>query len=362
MQQASSPTVRAIRVRAVSVPMGEPHRTAGGVVAASPLVLTDIDTDAGVTGHSMVFTYTPAALKPAADLIRNIEPLVAGEPLAPAEVEQKLAKRFRLLGTQGLVGIALAAIDMALWDALARVHRIPLVQLLGGSAKPVPCYGAVGYDGADGSARTAERWAARGFTGVKAKIGYPTVQEDVTVVRAMRSAVGPNVSIMVDYNQCLTPAEAVERVRVLDGEGLTWIEEPTLAHDYAGHAAVARAARTPVQCGENWWGPLDLRHAIAAGASDYVMPDVMKIGGVTGWMRAAALAHAHGLPVSSHLWPEVSARLLCCTPTAHWLEYADWWNPVLAEPLRVEKGMAVPDDSPGSGVTWNEDVVTRYST
>jgi mandelate racemase len=91
------------------------------------------------------------------------------------------------------------------------------------------------------------------------------------------------------------------------------------------------------------------------------MPDVMKIGGVTGWLRAAALAQAHGLRVSSHLWPEVSARLLCCTPTAHWLEYADWWNPVLAEPLRVENGAAVVDNSVGSGLEWDEGAVGRFA-
>src|SRR5262245_46608377 len=153
MHRDSSPAVRSIRVRAVSVPMAEPHRTAGGVVDASPLVLTDVVTDAGVTGHSLVFTYTPAALQPTADLIRNLELLVRGEPLAPAEVEQKLANRFRLLGTQGLVGIALAAVDMALWDAQARVYGVPLVRLLGGVSKPVRCYGAVGYDGADAAAR-----------------------------------------------------------------------------------------------------------------------------------------------------------------------------------------------------------------
>ena len=361
MVQSSSPTVQEFRVRVVRVPMTEPHQTASGVVAESPLVLTDVIADTGICGHSMVFTYTPTALKPTAELIRNVEPLLKGEALAPLEIEQRLAKRFRLLGTQGLVGIALSAIDMALWDALARVHNMPLVQLLGGKEKPLRCCGAVGYDGVEGSARVAERWAKQGFTGIKAKIGYPTVQEDVAVVRAMRKAVGTDVSIMVDYNQCLTPTEAVERLRVLDDEGLAWAEEPTLAHDYAGHALIAREARTPIQCGENWWGMLDLQHAIEVGASDYVMPDVMKIGGVTGWLRAASLAHAKSIQVSSHLWPEVSARLLCCTPTAHWLEYADWWNPILAEPLRVEKGMAIVDDSIGTGVDWNEDAVRRFA-
>ncbi len=361
MPKDSLPIIQGFRVRPVRVPMKEPHQTASGVITESPLVLTDAITDIGISGHSMVFTYTPAALKPTAELIQNLEPLVKGDVLAPAEVEQKLAKRFRLLGTQGLVGMALAAIDMALWDALARVHSMPLVRLLGGAEKPVRPYGAVGYDGVEGCAKAAEGWAKRGFMGIKAKIGYPTVQEDVAVVRAMRKAAGEDMIIMVDYNQCLTPAEAVERLRVLDDEGLTWVEEPTLAHDYAGHALVAREARTPIQCGENWWGTLDMQHAIEAHASDFVMPDVMKIGGVTGWLRAATLAHAKGIRMSNHLWPEISARLLCCTPTAHWLEYADWWNPILAEPLHIEKGMAIVDDAVGTGVDWNEDAVRRLA-
>jgi len=357
----SSPTIRSLTVRAVRVPMTEPHRTASGIITESPLVLTDVVTDAGVEGHSITFTYTPAALRPTADLIRNLEPLISGDALAPLDVEQKLARRFRLLGTQGLVGMALAAIDMALWDALARLQGISLVRLLGGAERPLRPYGAIGYDGTEGCAKAAAAWARRGFTGIKAKIGYPTVQEDLAVVRSMREAAGPSMAIMVDYNQCLAPSEAVERLRVLDGEGLVWVEEPTLAHDYAGHAQVAQAARTPIQCGENWWGIQDMQHAIEAGASDYVMPDVMKIGGVTGWLRTAALAHAKGLRMSNHLWPELGARLLCCTPTAHWLEYADWWNPILAEPLAVDDGMAVVSQTPGSGIEWNRAAVERYS-
>lgn len=361
MARAASPTIHSLRVRAVRVPMEQPHQTAGGTVSESPLVLTDVTTDDGVVGHSVVFTYTPAALKPTAELIRNFEALVKGELLAPIDIEQKLAKRFRLLGTQGLVGIALSAIDMALWDALARSHGTSLVRLLGGIEKPTPAYGAVGYDGVEGSANVAEEWVKRGFSGIKAKIGYPTVRDDIAVVRAMRQAVGDGVAIMVDYNQSLTPSEAVQRLRALDDECLTWVEEPTLAHDYAGHAHIARAAKTPIQCGENWWGPLDMQHAIDAQASDFMMSDVMKIGGVTGWLRAAALAQTKGIPLSNHLWPEVSAQLLCVTPTAHWLEYADWWNPILAEPLQIKSGLALVGGATGTGVAWDETAVERFS-
>jgi mandelate racemase len=339
--------------------MQEAHRTASGVITESPLVLIDVISSDGVAGHSIVFTFTTAALQPLAELIRNIEPMLQGQELGPSEIERGLAGRFRLLGVQGLVGMALAAIDMALWDTLARTHGVSLARLLGGVEKPVRAYGAVGYDGVSGSAKVAEDWARRGFKGVKAKIGYPDVREDLEVIRAIRAAVGEDVAIMVDYNQSLTPAEGVERLRVLDDEGLTWVEEPTLAHDYAGHALIAREVKTPIQCGENWWGAQDVRHAIDAHASDYIMLDAMKIGGVTGWLRAAALADAHGIRVSSHLWPEISAQLLCVTPTAHWLEYCDWWNIVLAEPLQVEHGMAMPSKGMGSGVEWNEEGISR---
>ena len=202
--------------------MQEPHRTAISQTTESPLVLIDVITDDGIAGHSIVFTYTAAALQPTADLIRNFKSLLKDGPVSPNEIEHKLARRFRLLGTQGLVGMALAGIDMALWDTLARSHDTSLVRLLGGVEKPLRAYGAVGYDGVSGSARAAEDWVRRGFKGIKAKIGYPNLREDLEVIRAMRSAAGEDVAIMVDYNQSLTPVEAVQRLRVLDNEGLTW--------------------------------------------------------------------------------------------------------------------------------------------
>jgi mandelate racemase len=352
-------TIRSLNVRAVNIPMKEPHRTASGTVSISPLVLIDLVTEEGIVGHSYVFPYMGLALKPVADLVRNLEPLVRGESLHPAALSQKLRQRFRLLGPQGLVGIALAGIDMALWDAAARACEMSLVELLGGAPGEVPVYGAIGFDGVVDSAKTAERWVSQGVRAVKAKIGYPTVREDVEVVKAIRSAVGDDVLVMVDYNQCLTVTEALQRCQALDDLGLAWIEEPTLAHDFRGHARIAAETRTAIQAGENWWGPGEVAEAVRVKATDYLMPDVMKIGGVTGWMQCAAIAEVAGLRVCNHLFPEVSAQLMRVTPTAFLLEYSDWWVEVIAEPMQLHDGKVTTVGAKGSGVQWNEEAVSR---
>ena len=165
---------------------------------------------------------------------------------------------------------------------------------------------------------------------------------------------------MADFNQALTVAEAMRRGRALENEGLYWIEEPVRHDDYRGCSRLAKELDVPVQLGENFSLPFAMAEAIRMRASDYVMPDLERIGGVTGWLRAAALASAHGLEMSSHLFPEVSAHLLAVTPTSHWLEYVDWAAPILAEPLRIVNGQAAAPDRPGSGVVWNDDAVERY--
>jgi len=265
-----------------------------------------------------------------------------------------------LLGPQGLTGIAMAAIDMAAWDALAKASGLPLVRLLGGEPRPVPVYDSLGMGRVELAAREAEASAAAGYRAVKYKIGYPDVATDVAVIRAAKQAGGNDLTVMVDYNQSLPVPEAIRRGRVLDAEGVGWIEEPTTADDFAGHAEIAREVATPIQLGENWWGTHDMAKSLAAGTSDEVMIDVMKIGGVTGWLRAAALAEPGGLRISSHLFAEISAHLLAVTPTAHWLEYLDIASPILQEPLRIQDGHAIPSNAPGSGIAWNEEVVQRY--
>jgi mandelate racemase len=227
--------------------------------------------------------------------------------------------------------------------------------------KRVPAYGSLRAMGIESVAEEAREAVGSGFGAVKVRIGHPDVRADVEVARAVRSAIGEGVDLMVDYNQVLSVPEAISRARVLDGEGLYWIEEPLRHDDYEGYARIAAEVATPIQTGENLVDTFEMARAIAMRSLDFVMPDVQRIGGVSGWLRAAALAHAHGIDMSSHLFPEFSVHLLGVTPTGHWLEYMDWAAPLLQEPLRVKNGVAQIPDRPGAGIVWDEDAVKRYA-
>lgn len=355
-------TIAGLRVRGVHVPMRLPLVTSGGTVGIAPLVLIDLLTDEGVTGSTYLFCYTPLVLKPVVQLLENLAPQIRGDALAPLDLDRKLQRQFRLLGAKGPVAMALAGIDMAAWDALARAQGVPLVRLLGGAPRPIPAYNSngLGLIGPERAAAEAMKLTASGFQAIKVRLGYADAHADAAVVRAVRGALGDGVTLMSDYNQGLSVAESVHRLDVLADSGLAWVEEPTGADDHAGHAQIRSRTRLRIQMGENWWGPHDMARCVALGACDLGMPDAMKIGGVTGWIRAAAIADAAALPISSHLFPEVSAHLLAASPTCHWLEYVDWAEPVLREPLKIENGQAMLTEALGSGVDWDEAAVARY--
>jgi mandelate racemase len=354
------PTIRSLTARPVLAPLPRPLRTASGAIPAAPLLLLDVGTDQDVTGRAYVFGYTPMTLQPLRAFVDNLAELVVGRPLAPADRAGQLSLAFRLLGRQGLVGMALSGLDMALWDALGRYHGRPVAELLGGEARPLPAYDSFGLVDPVKDREALEASVEAGFKAIKIKAGDGSAAEDAAMVGAVRDVVGPDVQLMVDLNQSQTAADAVRRIRLLAGHDLTWVEEPVAAEDLAGHARVRRASPVPIQTGENWWFPWDMAHAIEAGACDLAMPDLMKIGGVTGWLRAMGLAEAASLPLSSHIFVEASAHVLAVSPTAHLLEYMDLAGAVLSEPLRAVDG-TVTARGPGFGMEWDEDAVARYS-
>ncbi len=359
---AASLTLRALRSTPVLVPMARPLGTSAQTLRHAPLLLIDLETDQGVTGRAYLFCYLPAAAASIARMLDEAQRVVTGQPVAPQEIGALLARHFRLLGVRGIVSMALAGIDMACWDAMAHAAGMPLATLLGAAPKPIPAYNSngLGLMEASAAADEAEALVAEGFRAIKMRLGRPDEAADLAAVRAVRARLPDDIALMADYNQALSLNDARRRCRALEGEGVYWIEEPIRHDDYAGNAVLARALDTPIQIGENFAGPQAMATAIAAGAADFMMPDLERIGGVSGWQRAAALASVAGIELSSHLFPEVSAQLLAASPTAHWLEVVDWANPILAEPLQIVGGRAQPSTAPGSGLAWDAAAVARY--
>jgi mandelate racemase len=353
-------TVRGLRSVAVDVPMNHPLGTGRGAITSAPLLLIDLETAEGVTGRAYLFCYLRNAAPAIANILKEVLRVTEGDRVAPLDLWAKLARRFALIGVQGVVRMAMAGFDVACWDALAIAAGLPLARLLGAELRAVPAYNSCGLGlmGPDALADEAQELAQR-FRAVKLRLGYPTCRQDIAALNAVRRRL-PDVTIMVDYNQALTLAEALERGRALDQEGVCWLEEPIRHDDYGGAAILARELETPIQLGENFSEPTAMAAALAAGAADYVMPDLERIGGVTGWQRAASLAQAHGKEMSSHLFPEVSAHLLAATPTCHWLEWVDWAEKILAEPLPIIDGCAIAPDRPGNGLRWNVEAIEGY--
>ncbi len=259
--------------------------------------------------------------------------------------------------------IAASGLDMAAWDALAKVADLPLCVLLGGSVGPVRSYNSNGLwlsEPATLGEQALELRDEGGFSGLKLRLGRDSVADDHSAIDTIRKAVGDEMHLMADFNQGLDLAEALQRCYMIDDHGLAWIEEPIVYDNLDGYAKLASELRTPLQIGENFYGPREMHKAMQKNASDFVMPDFMRIGGVTGWMRAAAIAGVAGIPMSTHLYPEVAAHMMRVTETAHWLEWQDWANPILKAPYQVKDGQLHIPDVPGVGLEWDEDAVGRY--
>jgi mandelate racemase len=363
MSTAPQLTIRAIRSVGVEVPMTYVLGTSRAAITKAPLLLIDLETEEGMTGRSYLWCYMPGIMPAIASALALLEQFVKGDRVAPLDLWAKLQARFALMGVQGIVRMAMAGLDMAAWDAVAIAAGVPLVKFIGAEPRPIPAYNSCGLGlmaSPQAVADEAEKLLAGGFRAVKLRLGYATMQEDLATVRAVRRRIGDGTALMVDYNQALDVREGLVRGRMLDEERIYWLEEPIRHDDYVGYATLKRALKTPIQIGENFSLPTSMEAALAAGAATYVMPDLERIGGITGWQGAAKLAAAHGIKMSSHLFPEVSAHLLAATPTCHFLEYVDWAASVVCDPLRIVDGHAMVPDRPGNGLVWNPTAVERY--
>lgn len=353
--------IRKVGVRVVRIPMQRP------LVANLRLkhwlaVVVDIETEGDVRGLGYICPYLDSAVAAHVRVINMLGEAYEGRTIAPSKMFDESMRRIAALGQNGIALGAVAALDVAFWDTFARAHEMPLAAALGSEVGSVKAYNSCGLwripleDLAEEAVELRDQY---NFSAVKMRLGRETTDEDIAAASSVLNAI-PNTIVMSDFNQSLTYSEAVNRMRALDDMGLYWFEEPLRYSELAGCARLSEKMRTPIMLGENFHGPRDMHEALKARACDMVMPDLMRIGGVTGWMRAAAIAEQYSVSVSSHLMPEISAHLMLATPNRGWLEWTDWLEPILKDPFAVEEGAVIVPKKPGVGFDWDEDALNRY--
>jgi D-arabinonate dehydratase len=352
-----------IRTHLLSVPFTDPPKTGFLTLGDIDLLVVEVETASGVvgTGH----------LHPLAGGMRTLEtcihemlkPLLIGQDAR--EVEALWRKMWNATFIQGRMGItvmAMSALDIALWDAVGRAEGKPLWQLWGGRPDPMPVYGSGCYRGLghDGMIEKAERFVAQGFKAIKMQVAHLfTHDEDIANVRDMRAALGDGIEVMVDVNQGWTADEAITVGRRLDDYDLCWLEEPVMADDFDGYHAVADAIRTPVVGGENHFTHHDLKPFFASGKLPILQPDLMR-GGYTELRVIADKAHAAGLTIAPHMFPELSTHLVASIPNPSWLEYMGWYDHLWVEPVLPEAGMMRAPDRPGHGMDFKPELFREY--
>ena len=361
--QFASLTFKSIAARPVVLKLKRPVVARIATITDWPLILIDLYTEEGIVGRSYLEPYIAKSMRYLVPAIHDLGAQLKGHRVSPVELYGLARKSLHFVGYQGLSMIAVSGLDMAAWDALAKAAGMPLCVLLGGSVGAVKAYNSNGLWLGEPAATAAEAAELRdegGFTGLKLRLGRERVADDLATIAAVRHAVGDDIELIVDFNQGLHRGEALQRCHMIDDLGLAWIEEPIVYDDLEGYALLAAELKTPIQIGENFYGPRDLYRALESKACDYVMPDFMRIGGVTGWLRAAAIAGTAGIPMSTHLYPEVAAQVMRVTETAHWLEWQDWADPILQKPYEIRDSMLHIPNVPGIGLEWDEAAVTAH--
>lgn len=330
-------------------------------------LLTTVTTDSGVQGTGFAYTLGigGTALR---ELVETyLAPLLLGQDVQDIErVWSRCWWELHALGSGGMTRFALATIDIALWDILGKQADLPLYRLLGGARERIPAYGSGINMHLDGEPLLEQMrgFLARGYRAVKMKVGREDAAEDVERVAAVRRLIGPSVRLFLDANQKWTAAEAIRRGNLLKPFDPSWLEEPLLADDRAGHAHVRQATGLPIAVGETLYTRYEIADYIRAGAMDVVQADIPRVGGFTEWMKIARLAESFNLPVAPHFMMELSVHALCAVPNGLILEDLQGGSltdlGILAEPIRVVNGEMAPPARPGHGIVFDPSALRRY--
>jgi L-alanine-DL-glutamate epimerase-like enolase superfamily enzyme len=354
--------IERVVISRIAMPLEEPIRS--GIHSIDGIYSTVVEIGAGgVTGVGYAFAFSINELRAVAALAEDLADVVRGAPGGVRERWRAMWDRLNFIGRAGPGAMAMAAIDTALWDLLARQAGVPLYRLLGGAEPAIELYGAGGWLSwpVERVVEEARSFATAGYRAYKMRLGNPDWRADVRRVQAVREAIPPELGLMVDVNQAWSADVALAAGRELEDLGLLWIEEPIDAHDYRGQAELARALGTPIAAGETLWGRRDFEHLLDAGGVDVVQLDLMRCGGVTPFLSIAALVEATGAPVTSHLFTPISAHLLAAVPGASMAEHLpSWFDPLFEQQPVINDGVLGASAEPGLGLTLSPGAVARW--
>lgn len=326
-------------------------------------VFVEVESDEGGFGLGYAYTIGTGG-RAVVELLGSylLERLIGEDALRPEVIWTKLFTTTRATMVGPITALALAAVDMAVWDLRCRRFDVPLWQLAGGARRRVPLYDTEGgwlQLSVDELVANSEEAMARGLKGVKIKIGRPTASEDFVRVKAVREAIGQDVALMIDANQAFTRDEALRRARMLEPLDIQWFEEPLPADDVQGHAQLADRGGIPVAVGESLYSLSQFREYLSTGAANIVQVDAARIGGISPWLKVAHLAEAFDVPVAPHFLMELHVSLAAAVPNGLWVEWIPQLAMVTTSPIEVADGYAVPSNAAGLGIAWDHQALTN---
>ena len=334
-----------------------------GTIRGFELVTVRVRDADGAEGVGYTYTVGAGGAAVHALAARDLAPLLAGRDADRIEdLWQAMWWALHYGGRGGAAVLAMSAVDIALWDLRARRQNAPLWRALGGFDPRVPCYaGGIDLDfPLEALLRQTDDNLTRGFRAIKMKVGRPSLRDDVERVRTMREHLGPEFPLMVDANMRWSVDDAIRAARAFAPFDLVWLEEPTIPDDVPGHVRIVREGGLPIAAGENLHTLYEFRQLIAAGGVTFPEPDVTNCGGVTAFMKVCHLAEAFNLPVTSHGAHDVTVHCLAAVPNRSYLEaHGFGLDRFIADPLRIEGGLAVAPDRPGHGLEFDWKALDR---
>lgn len=352
-----------LRTTPVRLPLAEPLGNATATIHEFSCLVVDLITDEGLRGENLIFTIRPEQLKLLDSMVHVLRDAVIGrDPDDTGAFWADAWRRINFIGFTGVSIMGISAIDGAMWDLKGRRAGLSISRQLGRCRETIPAYASGGLwltQDIPSLVRQAEGFVAQGFKAMKLRLAG-RIDVDLPRVKAVRTAVGSDIGLMVDANQVLSADEAIKLGHALSPCDIAWFEEPVPAHALGDSAKVAKALKMPIASGENEYTRYGFLRMIETGAASILMPDLQRVGGVTEFARVGALAASFDLPISSHLFPEMSLQPLAHVPTAHSLEYLEWFAPLYEEKIELRNGEAVIPDRPGWGIALERSAIDRY--